>query len=83
MEILKYPVATEKAIRMIESDNVISFVVGQNATKGKIKDEIEKRFKVKVDKVRVMISPKGVKKAYVKLKKEFRAIDVATQLGLM
>ncbi|MCD6547451.1 MAG: 50S ribosomal protein L23 [Nanoarchaeota archaeon] len=83
MEILKYPIATEKAIRMIESDNVISFVVGQNATKGKIKDEIEKRFKVKVDKVRVMISPKGVKKAYVKLKKEFRAIDVATQLGLM
>ena len=83
MEVFKYPLATEKAIRMIEADNVISFVVDRRATRSKIKIEIEKKFKVKVAAIRTLITPKGEKKAYVRLNKEFPAIDIATQLGLM
>jgi len=83
MDILKYPISTEKAIRMIESDNVITFVVDMNATRSMVKKEIEDRFKVKVKDLRVVISQKGKKKVYVKLEKDYPAIDIATQLGLM
>ena len=76
------PIVTEKAVMMIERENVLTFVTDMNKTKGKIKNEIEEMFKVKVEKARTLI--RGNKKyAYVKLKKEFPAIDVATKLGLM
>ena len=83
MEVLKYPIATEKAVRAIESDNIITFVVDKKSSKGSIKNELENKFKVKVEKIRIMISPRGKKKAYIRLKSDFPAIDVATQLGLM
>lgn len=83
MEVLKYPLSTEKAIRMIESDNVITFITDIRASRSKIKHEIEKRFNVKIKKISVAITPKGKKKAYVKLEDDFPAIDIATRLGLM
>jgi large subunit ribosomal protein L23 len=36
-----------------------------------------------VDKVNVLISPHGEKKAFVKLKPEFKASDVAIKLGIL
>ncbi|HDQ59636.1 MAG TPA: 50S ribosomal protein L23 [Candidatus Woesearchaeota archaeon] len=83
MDDLKYPIATEKAVRLIESDNVITFVVGVKSSKQMIKSELEKKFKVKVDSIKTVMSMKGKKKAYIRLKPEFPAIDIATQLGLM
>jgi large subunit ribosomal protein L23 len=83
MEVLKHPVATEKAIRMIESDNILTFVVDPRVTQHAIKKAVEAKFKVKVDDLRVLTTMKGKKKAYVKLNKEFHALDIATQLGLM
>ena len=83
MDILKYPVSSEKAIRMLESDNVISFVVDIRATRSKVKREIENKFNVKVKDLRIVISPEGKKRAYITLKKNYPAIDIATQLGLM
>lgn len=76
------PVVTEKAVIMIEAQNVLTFRTDKDKTKDEIKKEIEDAFKVKVEKVRTLI--KGNKKyAYVKLKKEFPAIDIATKLGLI
>jgi len=76
------PIATEKAVMMIESQNVLTFEVNKNETKDAIKKEIEDLFKVKVAKVRTLIQ--GNKKhAYVKLNKDHLAIDLATKLGLM
>lgn len=83
MEALRYPIATEKAIRLIESDNTITFVVDTRASKTIIKKEIESKFKVKVDRIKTMLSPKGIKRAYVRLSADTPAIDIATQLGLM
>jgi len=80
---IKYPVSTEKSIRLMESENKLIFVVDNRANKPEIKEAIEKLFKVKVIKVNTYISPKGNKKAYVKLHPETPAIDVATNLGLM
>ena len=76
------PIVTEKAVMMIERENVLTFETSMNKTKTEIKKEIEDIFEIKVEKIRTLT--KGNKKyAYVKLKKEFPAIDLATKLGLM
>ena len=60
----------------------MAFKIDKNKTKKEIKKEIEEMFKVKIEDVRSLI--RGNKKyVYVKLKKEFPAIDVATKLGLI
>lgn len=82
-DVIKYPLATEKAIRMIEAENTLTFIVDRKADKKEVRKEIEGLYKVKVEKVNTAITPKGLKKAYVKLTKEVPAIDIATQLGLI
>ncbi len=81
--LIRYPLATEKAIRMIESENTMTFEVERKAVKTDIKKQVEALYKVKVTKVNTMITPRGTKRAYVKLAMETPAIDVATQLGLI
>ena len=81
--IIKFPLSTEKAIRLIESENKILFVVDIKANKKEIKEAIEKKFKVKIEKINTLISTKGEKRAYVKLSYDTPAIDLATELGLM
>ena len=76
------PLVTEKAIVMIERDNILSFETEKNAKKDEIKKEVETIFKVKVEKVRTRIHDNR-KLMYVRLKKEFPAIDVATKLGII
>ena len=82
LDIIKYPLATEKSIRLMESENKLIFVVHDKSTRQEIKKAIEKVFKVKVDKVNTYIM-KSQKRAYVKFAKENPAIDIATNLGLM
>ena len=76
------PIVTEKAVMMIERENILTFELGKEKTKNEIRDEVEEIFEVKVAKVRTLVRD-NKKYAYVKLKKEFLAIDVATKLGLM
>jgi large subunit ribosomal protein L23 len=76
------PIVTEKAVMMIETQNMLEFETEKEKTKTEIKKEIESLFKVKVEKLRTLVQ--GNKKyVYVKLKKEFPAIDIATKLGLI
>ena len=82
-DIVRYPIATEKAIRLMEAENKVMFIVDKNSSKKEIKEAIELLFKVKIVRVNITILPDGKKKAYLKLEKETPAIDIATQLGLM
>lgn len=82
-DVIKYPLSTEKSIRLMESENKLIFVVDKAAKKKDVKEAIEKTFKVKVVKVNTFIGVDGKKKAYIKFSKESPAIDIATQLGLM
>ncbi|MDP6293384.1 MAG: 50S ribosomal protein L23 [Candidatus Woesearchaeota archaeon] len=79
---IKYPLATEKSIRLMEEQNKLIFVVEDGAKKEHIKAAIEKEFKCKVDKVRTLITG-GQKRAYITFNKETPAIDVATATGIM
>ena len=81
--IIKYPLSTEKSIRLMESDNVLVFIVEIKANKQEIKQAIESTYDVKVVRVNTAIDPRNRKKAYVKFSDDTPAIDLATQLGLM
>ena len=76
------PMITEKAVMMIESQNTLTFKTEKNVTKTEVKKEIEDIFNVKVKNVRAFIRGNS-KYFYIKLKKEFPAIDVATKIGMI
>lgn len=82
MNIQLKPLVTEKAVMLIESQNTLSFKADKKANKTDIKKEVESLFSVKVDKVRVLVRGSS-KYFYVKLKKDFPAIDVATKIGMI
>ena len=83
MQAIKYPLSTEKSIRLMESENKLIFVVDRKAKKADIKKEIEELFNAKVDSVNVINTIKGKKRAYIRFSEETPAIDIATRLGLM
>ncbi len=82
-KILIRPLHTEKALILLERDNTLTFIVDRSATKNEIKYAIEKMFNVKVIKVNTLITPKGEKKAYIKLAPEYNASDIASRLGIL
>ncbi len=81
-KVIKAPLATEAAFRMIEEENKLVFIVDRRANKKVIKEAVEKLYGVKVQKVNTLITPKGEKKAFVKLEPEYSASDLATKIGL-
>ena len=74
--------STEKIVKMIEAENTLMFETDRKFSKEEIKNEVEKMFGVEVAKVRTL-SRKNKKFAYVKLKQNFSAADVATKLGML
>lgn len=81
--VLKYPHLAEKSMNMVEMDNKLVFMVDRRARKEEIKKAIEKGFNVKVESVNVLITQKGVKKAYAKLDASSDAVDIASRLGML
>ncbi|VVB60799.1 50S ribosomal protein L23 [uncultured archaeon] len=81
--VLKFPYLTEKSTRMIESQNKLVFIVADRSTKAQIKEAVEAVFGIKVKDVNTTSTMRGEKKAYVRLAPEFKAVDVATKLGMM
>jgi large subunit ribosomal protein L23 len=82
-EIITYPLMTESASVMVEKDNKLIFVVNLKAGKQDVKRAVETMYEVKVESVNVLITPQGIKKAFVKLKPEYLASDVAIKLGIL
>ena len=76
------PIATEKAVRILEPENTLMFQVDRKARKNDIKKEIETVFSVKVENMRTLMR-KNKKIVYVRLDKKNPAIDVATKLGMI
>merc|ERR1719336_1318948 len=56
-DIIKYPVLTEKACRLIEESNTYTFLVDRRANKPQIRAAIETIFGVKVMKCNTVIPP--------------------------
>jgi large subunit ribosomal protein L23 len=82
-EVVMYPLMTEVASRILEAENKLVFIVNLKASKKDIKRAIEELYEVRVEKVNVTITPKGLKKAFVKLHPDYKAVDVAIKLGIL
>jgi len=82
-DVISYPLMTESASLMVEKDNKLIFIVNLKAGKSDVKKAVEELYEVKVDRVNLLITPQGEKKAFVKLKPEYKASDVAIKLGIL
>ena len=80
--IIKKPLVTENTFDLIEDQNKLVFIVDRRANKYKIRKAIENLYNVKVVKVNTLITPKGEKKAFIKLHPNFSAADLAIDLGI-
>jgi ribosomal protein L23 len=80
--ILEKVISSEKIVRMIERENLLCFETNKKVKKDEVKKEVETLFNVKVENVKTLIRG-NKKRAYVKLKPEFVAADVATRIGML
>jgi len=83
LKIIKRPLQSEKALMLIDKQNTLTFIVDIKATKHDVKRAVETLFNVEVENIRTLITSRGEKKAYVKLKPGFKASEIAAKLGLM
>ena len=65
--IIKYPLSTESAIKTIEDNNTLVFIVDRRSNKPMIKKACQDLYSIKVKRVNTLVRPDGLKKAYVVL----------------
>lgn len=81
--IIKRPLTTESAMKRIEDNNTLVFIVDIRANKRQIKDAVKGMYEIQCQKVNTLIRPDGQKKAYVRLTSDFDALDVANRIGII
>ncbi len=81
--IIKYPLTTESSMKLIEDSNTLVFIVDIKANKRQIKAAVKELYNIDCDKVNTLITPRGLKKSYVKLSKDYDALDVANRVGVI
>lgn len=81
--IIKYPLTTESSMKLIEDSNTLVFIVDIKANKRQIKAAVKELYQIECEKINTLITPRGLKKSYVKLTKDFDALDVANRVGVI
>ena len=81
--IVKHPMTSESVIKTIEDHNTLVFIVDKRATKPVIKKACAELYNIKVKSVNTLITPKGYKKAYVKIQSGQDALEIASKIGMM
>jgi len=81
--ILKHPLTTESAMKKIEDNNTLVFMVDVRANKYQISDAVKRMYDIQSEKINTLIRPDGQKKAYVRLSSDYDALDVANKIGII
>ncbi|KAF2404762.1 60S ribosomal protein L23 [Trichodelitschia bisporula] len=82
--ILLYPLNTESAMKKIEENNTLVFIVNIKANKRQIKAALKTMYDVDTVKINTLIRPDGTKKAYARLTPDVDALDIAaTKLSIV
>lgn len=81
--VLRFPLTTESAMKKIEENNTLVFIVDPKANKRQIKGAVRTLYEVETQKVNTLIRPDGSKKAYVHLVQSVDALDVANKIGII
>ncbi|KAA1115459.1 60S ribosomal protein L25 [Puccinia graminis f. sp. tritici] len=74
------PLNTESAMKKIEDNNTLLFIVDLKANKRQIADAVKKLYDVTPLRVNTLIRPDGKKKAFVRLTPEVDALDIANKV---
>lgn len=82
-QILKFPLTTESAMKKIEDNNTLVFIVDARSNKKQIKDAVKRMYDITANKINTLIRPDGAKKAYVRLSADYDALDVANKIGII
>ncbi|MUV57342.1 large subunit ribosomal protein L23 [Halogeometricum rufum] len=82
MSVVHHPLVTEKAMNQMDFDNKLQFIVDLDATKPEIVEELQSRYEVSIEKVNTQVTPKGTKKATVRLSEDDDAQEVASRIGV-
>jgi large subunit ribosomal protein L23 len=80
--IIRHPLITEQTVALMDRDNALVFIVDRRVSKSQIKKAIEELYEIELLSVNTLILPNGKKKAYVKLREEYLADEVATKIGV-
>merc|ERR1711967_213039 len=83
LDVILHPLGSEAAVQNIENNNTLVFICQKWASKPTIKQAVEMLYKIKIKKINTLITPKGTKKAYVKLTDDQQALDIASKIGIM
>ncbi|CAN8097089.1 unnamed protein product [Discula destructiva] len=83
-KIIVHPLNTESAMKKIEENNTLVFIVDVKANKAQIKAALKKLYDIDTVKINTLIRPDGSKKAYARLTPDVDALDIAaTKLALV
>lgn len=82
-EVIKYPLMTERSVNMIENENKLVFIVDRRANKNDITAAVQELYEVETESINTLITRKGEKKAFIKLKHGYDASDIAIRLGIL
>ncbi|KAI1124786.1 60S ribosomal protein L25-like protein [Nemania abortiva] len=83
-KIIVHPLNTESAMKRLEENNTLIFIVDVKANKSQIKQALKKLYEIDVVKINTLIRPDGKKKAFCKLTPDVDALDIAaTKLALV
>ncbi|KAF3407478.1 60S ribosomal protein L25 [Talaromyces pinophilus] len=83
-KVIVHPLNTESAMKKIEENNTLVFIVDVKANKRQIKAALKKLYDVDTVKINTLIRPDGTKKAYARLTPDVDALDIAaTKLAIV
>lgn len=81
--VLKHPVTTESAMKLIEDHNTLVFITDLKANKRQVARAVKSMYDVEVSKVNTLVTTSGDKKAFVKLTPDHEALEVANKIGII
>ncbi|KAK5119955.1 60S ribosomal protein L23A [Meristemomyces frigidus] len=83
-KVIIHPLNTESAMKKIEENNTLVFIVDVKANKRQIKEALKKLYDVDTIKLNTLIRPDGTKKAFARLTPDVDALDIAaTKLAIV
>lgn len=83
-KVIIHPLNTESAMKKIEENNTLVFIVDIKANKRQIKEALKKLYDIDTVKINTLIRPDATKKAFCRLTPDVDALDIAaTKLAIV
>jgi large subunit ribosomal protein L23Ae len=81
--VIRHPLNTESAMKLMEDSNTLVFVCDVKANKAQIKNAVKRLYDVTAVKINTLVRPDGSKKAFVRLSPDHEASEVAHKIGFI